>query len=296
MDRRRWRDLKFFPLFRVIPSAPYLKLLYRVRTGKKLDLKHPKTFNEKLQWLKLYDHRPEYPALVDKARVKDIIAKRIGEQYIIPTLGIWDRAEEIDFDSLPDRFVLKCTHDSGSILVCRDKASFDREKAKASLRKSLKTDWYWPGREWAYKSVKPRILAEAYLEPEDLTEGLRDFKFMCFDGRVAFSSTATRRFDPNGMCLTFHDRDWNRLPFERDHPAEKELLPRPECYDDMVRVAEELSRGMPFARVDLYQEKGRVYFGEITLYPANGTAQFQPEEWDLKWGELLKLDGVRTQD
>lgn len=270
----------------------YLKFKYRLYIGKKLNLDSPKSFNEKLQWLKLYDRKPQYTVMVDKYDAKDYVENVIGKEYIIPTLGVWDSFEEIDFDALPNQFVLKCTHDSGGVVICHDKRAFDKNKARKKINNSLKNNYYWMGREWPYKDVKPRIIAEDFISEteDDLNESdLNDYKLMCFNGTVKCSFICSERYSQNGLHVTFFDRDWNVMPFERHYPSVKEGLPKPQKYEEMVALAEKLSANIPFVRVDFYEVSGKIYFGELTLYPGSGFEEFTPEEWDYKLGSWLNL-------
>lgn len=272
---------------KIIPDKTYLKLKYRASMGKKLNLRDPKTYNEKLQWLKLYDRKPEYTTVVDKYDVKAYVAERIGWEYIIPTLGVWDRVEDIDFDMLPKQFVLKCTHDSGGLVICKDKAKLDVEKTKQKLNKALKSDFYYVGREWPYKNVKPRIIAETYME--DATTGdLRDYKFFCFDGFTKAVRVDTER-GTGDVKMDFFDREKRHLPFERNHRNADVMPEIPKNFEEMVAIADKLSTGYPHLRVDLYNVDGKIYFGEMTFFAANGMAPFNPEEWDLIFGEWLTL-------
>ena len=278
-----------------LSDETYLKLTYRVRFSEKLDLNNPVTFNQKLQWLKLHDRQERYIELVDKVKVKDYVAREIGSQYLIPTLGVWDRFEDIDFDSLPDQFVLKCNHDSGSIVICRDKSKFDVEKARRKLTKGLKTDAFYWGREWPYKNVERKILAEAYMEDDDAEE-LRDYKLMVFNGKVKCSFTGTERFGEDGLKITFFDTDWKIMPFERHYPKSKLEIKKPLNYDEMVKLAEKLAKDIPFARIDFYEVGGTTYFGEVTLYPGSGWEEFTPSEWDKTLGSWIKLPVGGTAD
>ena len=266
----------------------YLTVLYRRAFGKKPDFDNPRTYNEKLQWLKLYNRRPEYTMMVDKYEVKDYVASVIGEEYVIKALGVWDKFEDIDFDSLPERFVLKCTHDSGGIAICRDKVSFDKEKAGRVLGRSLCNNYYYRGREWPYKNVKPRIIAEEYLEDESDGE-LRDYKFFCFNGEVKAMYVNTDRFSSGGTCSDFFDADFNHLPFRHGYPNAKTLPHKPENFELMKELAGKLSRGIPHARIDFYEVNGKVYFGEITFFHWSGLTPFKPEEWDYTFGSWLTL-------
>ena len=273
------------------PDTLYLRWIYWRIIGKRLNLKHPQTFNEKLQWLKLYDRNPLYTTLVDKYAVKKWVADKIGEQYIIPTLGVWNSFDAIDFDTLPHQFVLKCTHDSGGIVICRDKATFDKQSARKKLTKSLKTNFYDSGREWPYKNVPPRIIAEKYMSEDDGSQELKDFKLMCFNGKVKCSFVCTERFTKDGLKVTFYDTNWNVMPFERHYPRSKTPIAKPLNYDEMVELAEKLSRDIPFVRVDFYSVKGKTYFGEMTFYPGSGFEEFTPSEWDKTLGDWVKLAG-----
>lgn len=285
---KRFGYLSKLGVFNRLPDEEYLKKIFLLRMGKELDLENPKTFNEKLQWLKLYDRKPEYTQMVDKYAVKKLVAEMIGEEYIIPTLGVWNQFEDIDFDALPNQFVLKCTHDSGGLAICRDKSTFDFAGAKKKLTASLKQNYYWKWREWPYKNVKPRIIAEVYMEEEQTVE-LRDYKFMCFEGQVKCSFVCSDRFSPEGLHVTFFDRDWKMMPFERHYPSRKEGLHKPLNYEKMIELAEKLSRGIPFVRVDFYEVDRKIFFGELTFYPGSGVEEFNPEEWDYKLGEMIVL-------
>lgn len=275
-------------LKRYIPDKLFLKILFKRCMDKRLNLANPQTFNEKLQWLKLYDRRQEYTTMVDKYAVKKYIADIIGEKYIIPTLGVWNHFDEINFSKLPKQFVLKCTHDSGGLVICKDKNNLDMKAAKEKLESSLKRNYYWSGREWPYKNVKPRIIAEPYMEDTKVHE-LIDYKFMCFNGEVKCSFTCSERFSKDGLKVTFFDKDWNVMPFERHYPKSANPPTKPINYDKMLQFAEKLSKGIPFVRVDFYEINGKLYFGELTFYPGSGFEEFTPEEWDYKLGSWINL-------
>ena len=283
-------------LFNFLSDKAYIKFNYRLAMNRKIDLIDPKTYNEKLQWLKLYDRRPEYTRMVDKYESKEYVAEKIGEEYIIPTLGVWDSFEEIDFDKLPEQFVLKCTHDSGGLAICRDKATFDKEKAKKKIEKSLKYNYYKNGgREWPYKDVKPRIIAEQYMEDEKTGE-LRDYKFFCFDGEVKALFIASDRFaEGEETKFDFFDADFNHLPFTNGHPNAKVWPEKPEKFEEMKELAAKLSAGIPQARIDFYEVNGKVYFGKITFFHWGGMKPFDPEEWDYKFGEWITLPKKKDQ-
>jgi len=281
------------PISHLFSDKLYIKIQYKATFKRKLNLKNPTSFNEKLQWLKLYNRKPEYSTMVDKFEVKDYVASIIGEQYIVPTLGVWDSFDEIDFESLPSKFVLKCTHDSGSVIICRDKSIFDKKSAKLKIEKKLKSNLFWHGREWPYKNVRPRIIAEPLMQDE---EGeLKDYKIMCFNGVARCAFVCSDRFSEKGLHVTFFDRNWNVMPFERSFPSVKEGLPQPQNYKKMIELSEILSKDIPFVRVDFYEIDGQIYFGELTFFPGNGMEQFQPEEWDYKLGEWIELTEIKME-
>lgn len=280
-----------FILFRYchwIDDKTYLRILYFIYLGKWLHLNSPRTFNEKLQWLKLYDHRPEYTRMVDKVTAKEYVAEIIGEEYIIPTLGVWSNFDNIDFKTLPNQFVLKCTHDSGGLMVCKDKEEINITSTKAKINKSLSKNYFYGTREYPYRNVPPRILAEKYIESE--SHELQDYKFMCFNGKVRCSFVCSERFSKNGLKVTFFDRTWNRLPFLRKYPNSKVIIPKPCNYDKMVELAEIIAGKImnPFVRIDFYDVNGKIYFGEITFYPGSGLEAFYPAEWDRILGDWIK--------
>ncbi|OBY11661.1 ATP-grasp fold amidoligase family protein [Clostridium paraputrificum] len=266
----------------------YLKIAYYARMHKKLNLDKPKTYNEKLQWLKIHDRNPLYTTMVDKYAVKDYVSKIIGEEYIIPTLGVWDNFDDIDFSILPDQFVLKCTHDSGGLVICRGKSKFDIKSAKKKINKSLKSNFYYSGREWPYKDVKPRIIAEKYME--DKTGQLPDYKFFCFDGDVKAMFIATDRSNTvEETKFDFYDMDFNHLPFTNGHPNSIKKIECPKSFEKMKNLAKKLSEGIPQVRVDFYDIDGDVYFGELTFSHWSGMMPFKPEAWDETFGEWITL-------
>ncbi|HRU98901.1 MAG TPA: ATP-grasp fold amidoligase family protein [Ruminococcus sp.] len=275
-----------------MPDREYLSKRFKARLGYPLNLDNPITFNEKLQWLKLYDRRPEYTTMVDKYAVKRYVADTIGVQYIIPTLGVWDRFEDIDFDKLPNQFVLKCTHDSGGLVVCKDKTELNRAKAKKKIERCLKNNYFYLGREWPYMNVKPRIIAEVYMRDDEVDE-LKDYKFMAFNGEIKCSFVCSERFSDSGLRVTFFDNNWNVMPFERHYPRSSKHIPKPQCYEEMKVLAEKLAQNIPFVRVDFYEVSGKIYFGELTFYPGSGLEEFSPFEWDKKLGKWLKLPDIK---
>lgn len=266
-----------------------IKLRYLRKMGKWLDLDNPVTFNEKLQWLKAYDHNPLYTSIVDKQEVKKIIADKIGSEYIIPTLAVYERPEDIDWEKLPERFVLKCTHDSGGVVVCKEKDQLDRKKALKKLSKHYKRNYYYNKREWPYKNIKPRIIAEAYMEDRDGSGELKDYKFFCFDGVPKMLFVASDRHKKTETKFDFFDMDFKHLPIINGHPNSDVPPQKPASFEQMKKLAAELSAGFPHVRVDLYEIEGKIYFGEMTLYHYSGTVPFEPEIWDTTMGEWLKL-------
>lgn len=266
----------------------YLQCKWWVNNGKKLDLENPVTFNEKLQWLKLYNRNPMYTSMVDKHEAKKYVADIIGEEHIIPTLGVYDSVEDIDFDSLPNQFVLKCTHDSGGIVICQDKTQLNKKEAIKKLRKGLKSNFYWTNREWPYKNVIPRIIAEKYMTDGD--GELRDYKFFCFDGVPRVMFIASDRFNKEEETkFDFFDMEFNHLPFRNGHPNATKPIERPAGFDEMKMLASKLSKGIPQVRVDFYDINGQIYFGEMTFFHWSGFVKFDPVEWDYKMGEMIEL-------
>lgn len=274
-------------LSQFLPDKLYLQMLYRRDFNKKLDLENPKTYNEKLQWLKLYDHRPEYTTMVDKYAVKKYVADRIGEEYVIPTLGVWDKPDDIEWDKLPNQFVLKCTHDSGGLVICKNKLKLNKEVAMDTLRRSLKRNYYKAGREWPYKKVPRKIIAEKYMEDKSVGE-LPDYKFFCFDGEVKALFIGTER-GTGDVKFDYYDADFNHLDIVQIHPMSGKDLPKPQHFEEMKQLASKLSKGYPELRVDFYNINGRIYFGELTLFHHGGIIPFHPEAWDYTFGSWIKL-------
>ena len=271
-----------------IPDKVYLVLLYRRVFNKKLNIDNPKSFNEKLQWLKLYYRDPLYTTLVDKYAVKAYVAEKVnnGSLNIIPTLGIWDSFEDIKFDQLPEQFVLKTTHDSGSVCICKDRNTFDYKKAKKILTKSLKHNYYLNDREWPYKDVPRRIIAEQYMVDESGTE-LKHYKFFCFNGEPRLMFVATDR--PADTRFDYFDINFNHLPFMQGFPNSSKEINKPKGWVTMIEIAKMLSANIPHVRIDLYDINGKIYFGEYTFFHNSGFVPFKPEEWDYKIGNLLEL-------
>lgn len=265
----------------------FVSLMYWVTTGSRLNLKTPETFNEKIIWLNLYDRRPEIPSLVDKYEVKRIVGRMLGEAYIIPQLGVWERFDEIDFSTLPNRFVLKCTHDSGSVVICKDKSLFDMDSARKKLNKSLRQNYYYLAREWQYKAIKPRIIAEKYME-ESSDRELMDYKFLCFDGEVKFIFVVFDRY--TSLKRNIYTPDWQLINETITFPnAPDRMIERPSKLDEMLEIARALSKGFPHVRIDLYFINGQIYFGECTFSSAAGMGEFSSDSFAKTLGDYIKL-------
>lgn len=274
----------------LLSDKKHIQMVWKRKMGYNLNLDAPKTYNEKLQWLKLHDHNPLYTTLVDKFAVKEYVASKIGSQYIIPTLGVWNSFDDIDFEQLPDKFVLKVTHDSGGLVICRDKKTLDQESVKLKIEKSINTDYYKQGREWPYKNVPRRIIAEQYME-DKFTGELRDYKFFCFDGVVKAMFIATDRQNRDEPYFDFFDDQFNHLPVKHGHPNAPIVPEKPLCFDEMKRLASILSKNIRHVRVDFYEVDGKVYFGEMTFYHHSGMVKFDPPNWDTIFGKWIKLTG-----
>lgn len=276
-------------LTKIMPDSLYLKYKFKRVMGRPLDLKNPKYYNDKLQWLKIHDHNLDYIKLVDKYEVKNIVGRIIGEQYIIPTLGVWNSFDEIDFSDFPDQFVLKCTHDSGGVIICRDKQTFDFDKARKKIIKHLNYNYYWEGREWPYKFIPHRIIAEQYME-NIKTGQLDDYKFFCFDGVVDNIMVVRGRADGKPKFYHF-DKDWKLCRFNRLTRALPEDFyeDKPPFIEDMVVIAEKLSKGYTHVRIDLFEVNGQIYFGEFTLYNQNGMETGFDDYSDGYLGSLIHL-------
>ncbi len=273
----------------LLPTKMWLSWRFKQRVGYKMDWKNPKTFNQKIQWLKVYNKKEEYTQMVDKAEAKKYVAERIGEEYIVPTLGVYNKFDDINFEEMPQRFVIKCTHDSGGLVIVRDKASFDKVKAKKKIEKALKVNPYTVDREWPYKNVKPRIIVEQYLEDSKTSE-LRDYKFFCFNGEVKALFIASDRYkEGEETKFDFFDAEYNHLPFTNGHPNASVVPEKPQQFELMKELAKELSKGIPHVRVDFYEVDGKVYFGELTFSHWSGMTSFDPIEWDYKFGEWIDL-------
>ena len=278
-------------LFNWMPDEQYLKLVYHGQVGKKLNLNKTETFDEKLQWLKLYDRNPQYHNMVDKYEVKQYVANKIGDKYIIPTIGVWDSVETIPFEQLPNQFVLKCTHDSGSVIICKDKNTFDVDAARKKLSNHMKKSIYWFGREWVYKDLKPRIIAEPYLTDESGTE-LKDYKVHSFQGVPRIIQVDYGRYSEHKRNI--YDCNWKYMDVSIKYPSDSNVhIQKPDKLDEMLNLARILSADIPYVRVDFYIIYDKIYFGELTFYHGSGFETFIPEDFGMEMGSWLKLPNKR---
>lgn len=279
-------------LYNAMDDKKYLCIKYRYLMGKELNLDNPQTYNEKLQWLKLYDHNPLYTTMVDKHEAKKYVASLIGEEYIIPTLGVWNEFDEIDFNKLPNRFVLKCTHDSGGIVICKDKSTLDIKKVKKKIKNCLRRNYYYQGREWPYKNVKPRIIAEQLLEEGDVSgsspeKRINDYKIYAFNGTARIIMVNQDR--GSNTKADYFDEQFNYLDFTWGYSHAEKTPPKPINFQLMFELASRLSEGIPEVRVDFYEVAGKVYFGELTFFDGSGFDKIEPFEWDQKLGGYIDL-------
>lgn len=272
-----------------IPDEAYLKWIYYLETGNKLNLDNPQRYNEKLIWFKLFYRDSMWTTMVDKYRVKALVSERVGNEYVAPVLGVWNRAEDIEWDKLPNQFVLKTNHDSGNngVFICKDKSKIDKAKWIKMINSSLLRDTSIAGREWPYRGVKRCVFAEQYLE--DATGELRDYKFFCFDGEVKYLFIATERQSGGEVKFDYFDADFNHLDLVQKHPMSGKKIEKPIMFDQMKDMAAKLSKGLPEVRVDLYEVDGKIYFGEYTFFHHDAIVPFHPDKWDFIWGEHIHL-------
>ncbi len=273
-------------------DSSYLKIMYRIQMGEKLNLKNPKTYNEKLQWLKIHNRKPVYTVMVDKYAAKDFIAEKVGRQYVVPTLGVWEKFEEIDFDALPAQFVLKCTHDSGGLVVVKNKSQLDKVAANNKIKRSLHNNYYYWTREWPYKNVPARIIAEPYLKDDALQpnaeqECLTDYKLFCFNGEPKIMYISKDKAE--NPTTDFFDMDFNHLNLRMKDPNSEKLPKKPEKFEEMKEIARKLSKDIPHLRVDFYCADNTLYVGEMTFYHCAGMAHITPKIWEEKMGEWIEL-------
>lgn len=284
----RFHILNSRGFYKNMSDEQFLKKAFKIRMGYELDLDNPKTFNEKLQWLKLNDRNPEYSKLVDKYEVRNYVKEMIGEEYLVPLVGgPWDSFEEIDFAALPNQFVLKCTHDSGGLVICRDKSTLDIEKVKNKINRSLKRNYYYHMREWPYKGVKPRIIAEKYME-DSQNKVLPVYKIFCFNGEPKIIQTIQNDKQAN-ESIDYFSIEWELLDLKQNYPNSKTPYPKPQHLDVMLEIAKTLSKEKAFLRVDLYLENQEIKFSENTFYSDSGLERYHPEIWDKRMGEWLVL-------
>ncbi len=271
-----------------LSTSAYIKIRWKIRMGYSIDLNNPQTFNEKLQWLKVNYRNPLYTTLVDKFCVKKYVEEKIGSEYVVPLIDSWDSVDDIDWVKLPNQFVIKCSHDCGGMVICKDKSKLDIEGAKRKLKKCLRTNYYWKSREWPYRGVKHKIFCESYMEDEH--GELRDYKFFCFNGepKVLFVASERQKKDEETK-FDFFDMDFNHLPFTNGHPNSSAVIEQPEGFEKMKELAAILSQGMPQVRVDFYNVNGHIYFGEFTFFHWGGMTPFTPKEWDYKLGSWIEL-------
>lgn len=271
----------------ILPDKLYLKFRFWCFMGKNLNLKNPQTFNEKLQWMKLYDRNPLYTLLVDKYRVKDWVAERIGREHIIPILGVHDKFDDIDFDKLPNQFVIKCSHNCG-VVVCKDKSKLDIVLARKVINRTMSQNYFYWSREWPYKNVPRKVIVEKYMVDESGYE-LKDYKFFCFNGEPKYFFIATDR-SAHDTCFDFFDMDFKHLPIIQGHPNAQKAITKPQKFEEMIQIVRILSRGLKQVRVDLYNVNGTIYFGEMTFFHFGGMMPFIPEKWDYEFGSHIHLD------
>ena len=278
--------LKLAGILWFIPSKIYLRIVYKIKAKRKLNLKKPVTFTDKQNWLKLNDIHPEYTKLVDKIGVRQHLKEKLGEDICFPLLGVWEKYEDIDFDQLPNEFVLKCSHDSGSVKVIRDKKTINHQQLRQFYKNKLGRNPYYAGREYPYKHVKPRIIAEKFMVPEGLKD-IEDYKFFCFNGEPKIMFVATDR--STDCRFDFFDMNFNHLDIENIHPQSGKEFSKPPLFEEMKQLASTLSKGMKFVRIDLYTINDKIYFGEFTFFHGGGFWPMKPESWEMKLGDWINI-------
>ena len=282
---------------KILSDKQYLSIFYRASFGKPMSWDNPVTYNQKLQWLKIHDRNLTYKKLVDKFEVRDIIRSKIGDQYLIPLLGVWDNFDDINFSELPNQFVLKCTHDSGGVIICTDKNTFDISAARKKINKLMSRDFFWYRREWTYKNIKPRIIAEKYMVDISNNE-LKDYKIFTFNGEPKVLFVASDRNKPGeDVKFDYFDINFKKLNLRQTaHKNSDYEINKPSKYDEMLNVTRILSKDIPHVRIDLYDINGEVYFGEYTFYHHSGLVPFEPSDYDLIWGDMIDLDLINHND
>ena len=289
MYTRIFDALNYRKMLNWLPDKAFLKAAFRARFGRKLNLNKPETFNEKMQWMKLYNRKPEYTMMVDKYLVRNYVREKIGEKYLIPLLGVWDDSDKIDFDKLPMQFVLKCNHNSGlGMCICKNKNNLDINQVKNELRKGMEQDYYLTGREWPYKNVPRRIIAEKYMVDESGYE-LKDYKYYCFDGKVKIVMINSDRMSSEKTKANYFDENYQQLDFVWGYDHAKIPPAKPEKFEEMKCLKKKLSEGIPHVRIDFYQTPNGIFFGEMTFFDGCGFDPIEPIEWDYKIGSWIKL-------
>ena len=286
-SNERMNFLNYRGFARFISDERLIRKKFKKAFGRELNLENPQTFNEKIQWLKLYDHRPEYPLMVDKYEVKKIVSDKIGSDYVIPLIGVYNNFDEIDFDKLPDKFVLKCTHNSGGLTICRDKSKLDIPAVRESMSRALLQNYYWNEREWAYKDITPRIIAEEYVQDGERIN-LPVYKILTFNGEPKVIQ-AIQDDKTDYETIDYFDTDWNKLPFRQNFPNSKTPYSKPEKLDLMLELTAKLSADIPLVRIDWYTVGDKIRFSEFTFYSDAGFAPFDPPEWDYTLGSWVEL-------
>ncbi len=283
----RWLLNARYGKYNLMSDQEYLSKMFRLMLNYDINWENPKTFNEKMQWLKLNYQKPEFTTMVDKYGVREYVTSLIGKEHVVPLLGAWDNPNDIDIDTLPDQFVMKTTHGSGDIYICRDKSLFDIDKAKKAMVKSMKENYYYQSREWPYKNVKPRVIAEQYMQHGG-ERNLRVYKVFNFNGEPKIVQVI-QNDKTRDEAIDYFDTDWNRLELRQNYPNSKVIPSKPETLEKIIELSRMCSKGFPFLRTDWYEVNGKVYFSEFTFYSDAGMAKFYPESWDLELGNLIDL-------
>lgn len=291
---RKFRTIFRKAYNRTLSDEKLLNKMFLKKFGRKISKENPQTFNEKLQWLKLYWRDPKAEICADKYLVREYVGEKGLGHLLNDLIGVYDNVDEIDLDQLPEQFVLKCTHGSGCNIICKDKNLLNWDDAKEKLSSWMKINYYWPSREWVYKNHEPKIICERYLDDEKVGE-LIDYKFFCFNGEPEYIMTGTDRFSKDGLKVDFFDVHFNHLDFTRDHPMKGDNIEKPKNFDKMLEYSKVLSKDFPFVRVDFYEANGKLFLGELTFFPGGGFEKFQPEEYDYSFGEKLNLDNIKDR-
>lgn len=284
--RYLWRKISKLGLLNFVPDKAFVKLEYRIKLGKKLDLELPQRYNEKIQWLKLYDHNPKYTKLVDKYEVREYVRNLIGEEYLIPAYGVYDTFDDIDFDQLPNEFVLKPTHTSGDVFLCKDKSKIDMTRLRKEVNSWMGKNYFYYHREWPYKNIKPRIVCEKFMS-EDADSRIKDYKFFCFNGKSEMMFVASDR--GTDTKFDFYDMDFTHLNVKQHYPKSPSAMVKPANYEEMITLTQTLAKDFPHVRIDLYSINGKIYFGEFTFYHFSGFEEFEPDSFDYDLGSKIQL-------